>query len=174
MVLHCYWKPQSWARIYKTFKEPKNRFPARPARLHGMAESIPRYRFLYKYGLWMLGIFYFRIRVTITWSTGWQAFICLRPPPLLGFWLFVCGGGLAILKVLNLVRYSMLNCCRIWSPTGLNTPTPSQPHNVCTLTLGRERGGESWTREKVRGATVPKAGSKIPKWLTVSLVYQLW
>ncbi len=37
----------------------------------------------------------------------------------------------------------------------------------------REGGGESWTREKVRGATVHKAGSKIPIWLTVSPVYKL-
>jgi hypothetical protein len=28
------------------------------------------------------------------------------------------------------------------------------------------------TREKVRGATVHKAGSKIPTWLTVSAVYK--
>ncbi len=49
-----------------------------------------------------------------------------------------------------------------YSATGLNTPTPSQPHTVCiyyTLTQGK---GESLTREKVRGATVHKAGSKIP------------
>ncbi len=30
------------------------------------------------------------------------------------------------------------------------------------------------TREKVRGATVHKAGSKISTWLTVSPVYKLW
>jgi hypothetical protein len=34
-----------------------------------------------------------------------------------------------------------------------------------TLTQGKG-GGESWTRENVRGATVHKAGSKIPNdWL---------
>ncbi len=36
------------------------------------------------------------------------------------------------------------------------------------------RGGESWTREKGRGATDPKAGQKIPTWLNVSPVYSLW
>ncbi len=33
-----------------------------------------------------------------------QVFICLRPPPLLGF----CLGFLEILKVLNLIRYREL------------------------------------------------------------------
>ncbi len=90
-------------------------------------------------------------------GTLWQVFICLRPPPLLAFCLrwsinFVdseCG------QIQN-----VLNSCRIWSPTRLNTP--SQPHIVwiyCTLTQGR-RG--RWTRKTVREATVHKAGSKIP------------
>ncbi len=35
----------------------------------------------------------------------------------------------------------------------------------------RKGGGKSWTREKVRGAIVHKAGLKIPIWLTVSPVY---
>jgi hypothetical protein len=37
----------------------------------------------------------------------------------------------------------------------------------------REGVGEELTREKVRGATVHKAGSKIPTWLPVSLIYKL-
>jgi hypothetical protein len=37
---------------------------------------------------------------------------------------------------------------------------------------GMGKGGEL-TREKVRGATVHKAGLKIPTGLTVSLVYKL-
>ncbi len=54
-------------------------------------------------------------------------------------------------------------------------PTPSQPHTVCIYcTLTQGGGRESWTREKVRGATVHNAGSKIPTWLTVSLVYKPW
>ncbi len=36
------------------------------------------------------------------------------------------------------------------------------------------RGGGGLTREKVRGARVHKAGSKIPPWLTVSPVYKLY
>jgi hypothetical protein len=66
-----------------------------------------------------------------------QVFICLRPPPLLGF----CLGWSSNIPVLNLVRHIVLKSYRIWSPTGLNTPTHSQPHNVCihcTLTQGRE------------------------------------
>jgi hypothetical protein len=41
------------------------------------------------------------------------------------------------------------------------------------LFIQREVGG-CWTREKDRGATGHKAGSKIPTWLTVSPVYKLW
>ncbi len=60
------------ARICRPFKESKNRFSARRActttlfvvparRLHGLAKSIPRNRFLvsiniYKYGLWCLSM----------------------------------------------------------------------------------------------------------------------
>ncbi len=44
---------------------------------------------------------------------------------------------------------------------------------VYLFTQGRG-GGESWTRETVSGATVQKAGSTIPTWLTVSPVYKLW
>jgi hypothetical protein len=58
--LYAYWPGR--ARICRPFKEPRNRFPAwrtgtyRLARLHRLAESIPRNRFLgsinvYKYGL---------------------------------------------------------------------------------------------------------------------------
>ncbi len=41
----------------------------------------------------------------------------------------------------------------------------------CHMEGGR---GESWTREKVKGATAHKAGSKRPTYLTVSPVYKLW
>jgi hypothetical protein len=64
---------------------------------------------------------------------------------------------------MNLVRYRVLNYCRIWSPTGLNTPTPSQPFTVCTYLLYFDTGKRGrCIREKVRGAIVHKAGSKIP------------
>ncbi len=43
-------------------------------------------------------------------------------------------------------------------------------YTVCLFTQGRGIGGESWAREKVREATVHKAGSKIPTWLTESPV----
>ncbi len=46
-----------------------------------------------------------------------QVFICLMPPPLLSF----CLGWIAILYHLNLVRNGVLNSCKVWSPTGLNT-----------------------------------------------------
>ncbi len=66
-----------------------------------------------------------------------QMFICLSPPPLLGFCL---GWSIAILYVLNLVRYRVLNFCKIWSPTGLNTP-PSQRLSVFTVLWHRVGGG---------------------------------
>ncbi len=58
-------------------------------------------------------------------------------------------------------------------------PPPPPPYKLYTGTCiqftysHREggRGGESWTREKGREATVHKAGSKIPKRMTVSPVY---
>jgi hypothetical protein len=97
-----------------------------------------------------------------------QVFICLRPPPLLGFCLgwssnFVCSQS-----------------GQIQSVTILQNPVPSPLHTAYVYTVHgilihtRKGGGGSWTREKVRGATVHKAGSKIPTWLTVSPVYKLW
>ncbi len=46
--------------------------------------------------------------------------------------VIVCG-GLAILQVLNLVIYIVLNSCGMCSLTGLHTPTPSQPLTVSIL-----------------------------------------
>ncbi len=88
---------------------------------------------------------------------------------LLGFYLGWQGNF-----VPNLVRYRVLNYCRIRTPTQLNNPPPPPSHklsvyNVLWLWKG---GGGRWTREKFRGAIVHKAGSKIPTWLTVSPVYK--
>ncbi len=59
----------------------------------------------------------------------------------------------------------------VWGPQPHTTP-----HTLCTCTQytysHRKEGGESWTREKVIGATVHKAGWKIPTWLTVSPLLQ--
>jgi hypothetical protein len=46
----------------------------------------------------------------------------------------------------GVVRYRVLNSCRIWSPTGFKTPTPSQPYT--TLTQGRWGGRELNHREQ--------------------------
>jgi hypothetical protein len=64
---------------------------------------------------------------------------------------------------MNLVKYGVINFCRIWSPTGLSTscPLPAE-HCLYLLYYDKGKGEESRTREKVRGATVRKAGSKIP------------
>jgi hypothetical protein len=103
-----------------------------------------------------------------------QVFICLRHPPLLGFclgWLSIfvgseCGQKQSVKLLQNMV-----------SNTTQHHPIPFQIHTACihsTLTWERGEGLGKWTREKVRGTIVHKAGSKIPTWLTVSPVYNLY
>jgi hypothetical protein len=68
------------------------------------------------------------------------------------------------------------------APSPPMTPYPPSPlHTVYVYTVylypqgwGMGGGGVELTREKVRGETVHKVGSKIPTWLTVSPVYKLW
>ncbi len=62
-------------------------------------------------------------------------------------------------------------CSRCFSVWG---PEPHTPPIQYTYSHRKGGRGKSWTREKVREATVHKAGSKIPTWLTVSSVYKLW
>jgi hypothetical protein len=45
--------------------------------------------------------------------------------------------------------------------------------NMYLFAQGRGRGGGEFN-QKFRGATVQKAGLKIPSWLDVSPVYKLW
>ncbi len=63
-------------------------------------------------------------------------------------------------------------CLSVWGPEPHTSPPPLHTvlYTVIKYTYSHREGGrgESWTREKVRGATVHKAGSKIPTWLTVS------
>ncbi len=66
----------------------------------------------------------------------------------------------------------------VWGPEPHTPPPPAYTLYVCICTIylftqGRG-GGESYTGEKVRGTMVHKAGSKIPSWLKVSLIYVLW
>jgi hypothetical protein len=76
-----------------------------------------------------------------------QVFINLRPKTLQGF----CLGGLAILKVLNLVRYRVIDTFRIWSPTGLNTPHPL-PATHCPYILYFDTGkGGGWELNQREG-----------------------
>jgi hypothetical protein len=73
-------------------------------------------------------------------------------------------------KVLG-VRY--LSVC---GPLHYPILPPLHTEYVCTVNLftqGRGEGGEL-TREKVRGARASQSRSKIPTWLTVSLVYKLY
>ncbi len=69
-------------------------------------------------------------------------FICLRPPPLLGFCLrwysnFV-GSESGQQEIVKLIQNMVSN-------TTQHSPTPSQPHTICiycTLTLGKGGGGK--------------------------------
>jgi hypothetical protein len=68
-------------------------------------------------------------------------------------------------------------CLSVWGPLPSYDPIPTPLHivYVYTVYLFPQGGkGESWTREKVRGAIVYNAGSKIPTWLTESPVFKLW
>ncbi len=57
------------------------------------------------------------------------------------------------MKVLDLVRYRVLNSCRIWSTTQLNTPHPqTATHCLHILYVYFGKGeGEGEVREKVEG-----------------------
>ncbi len=63
----------------------------------------------------------------------------------------------------------------VWGPIHSYDPIPPLTYCIwvyCKLNhTGKGGGGKRWTREKVRGATIHKAGSKIPTLLTVSPVY---
>ncbi len=60
-------------------------------------------------------------------------------------------------------------CLSVWAPSPPSTPySPPYTHTCILYSYSEGRGRERWTREKVRGATVNKAGSKI------SPVYKLW
>jgi hypothetical protein len=52
-------------------------------------------------------------------------------------------------------------------------PPPYTLYICIQYTNWHREGGGSWTREKRRGATVHKAGSKILTWRTASPVYKL-
>ncbi len=87
-----------------------------------------------------------------------QVFICLRPPPLLGFCLvwssnFVDSdfGQIQSVKLLqNMVS----------NRTQHTLPSPSHTLSVYTVFWHWEGGGGGWSREQVRGETVHKAMSK--------------
>ncbi len=69
------------------------------------------------------------------------------------YWCFCLGWcGVAILQVLNLVRNRVLNSCRIWSTTQLNTPPPTATHCLYILQVYfGTGGGVGEVREKVEG-----------------------
>ncbi len=103
-----------------------------------------------------------------------QVFICLRFSPLrvfLGWSSNLVGSQSDQIQSVKLMQNMLSN----------RTPYPPPPHTHCMRIYGtvylftqeRGEGGESWTREKIRGATVHRARSKIPTWPTVSPVYFL-
>ncbi len=64
-------------------------------------------------------------------------------------------------------------CLSVWGPEPHHTPPYTLYTCIHYIHTGRGWGGKFNQREG-RGATVHKAGSKIPTCLTVSLVYKLW
>ncbi len=61
----------------------------------------------------------------------------------------------------------------VWDPEPHTPPPPCNLQTVYNVHAYSHREGGS-TREKGRGATVQKAGSKIPTWLIVSTVYKIF
>ncbi len=98
-------------------------------------------------------------------GTSRQVFICLRPPPLLGYCLgwsinFV-GSESGQIQSVKLLQNVVSN--RTQYPLPLPAIHCLYIHvHYCILNTG-----------KVRGTIVHKAESKISTWLTVSLVYKL-
>ncbi len=81
-----------------------------------------------------------------------QVFVCLKPPPLLG----CCLG-----RSSNFVRSESSQIQNMVS-NRTQHPHPPPSHTLFAYTvLWHWEEEESWTREKVRGATVHKAESKI-------------
>jgi hypothetical protein len=59
---------------------------------------------------------------------------------------------MGVLWVLNLVRYRVLISCRIWSPTGINTPHPlPATHCLYILYIDTGKRGRDNQREGYRG-----------------------
>jgi hypothetical protein len=94
-----------------------------------------------------------------------QVFNWLRPPPILGF----CLGWSSDLVGSYLVRYRVVNSCRIWSSTGLNIPHPL-PALQCLYILnfdtGKWKGGRVEPERRLEGQQFTKLGRKYPHdWL---------
>ncbi len=107
-------------------------------------------------------------------ADGWETTPSYSPPPTIGWWLRT-NTILLYLKKLTCKRISrqVFICLRP------RTPYPPPLHTVyvytvqCTYSHKEGGRGGSWTREKGRGGTVHKDGSKLPTWLPVSPVYKL-
>ncbi len=85
-----------------------------------------------------------------------QVFICLSLH--LGFCFRWGGGGSSTFvgsESGQIQSVKVLNSCRIWSPTELNIPTPSQPLTAvcvyCTVIRGRGRGGTVEPEKRLEG-----------------------
>ncbi len=80
-----------------------------------------------------------------------------RPPPLLG----LCLGWSSNLVGSESGQIQSVKLMQNMVSNRTQHPPPPPSH---TLFVWKGEGAESWTREKVRGTTVLKAGSKIPTW----------
>ncbi len=97
---------------------------------------------------------------------------CISVWGTLSSWIFAIG-DLTIFWFLNRSRYRVLNSSRNGIQQNSTPPPLPATHFLHLLYFDTGKGGESWTREKLRGATVHKAGSKIPTWLTEH-ISNLW
>jgi hypothetical protein len=77
------------------------------------------------------------------------------------------------LKILPCCKGTLRQVVSVWCPLPIPL-THCIYIRVYSILIYTGKGGESGTREKVRGAIVHKAGSKIRTWLNVSPVYKLW
>jgi hypothetical protein len=89
----------------------------------------------------------------------------LSPPPILGF----CLGWSSNLVGSYLVRYRVVNSCRIWFSTGLNIPHPL-PALQCLFLLnfdtGKWKGGRVEPERRLEGQQFTKLGRKyLHDWL---------
>jgi hypothetical protein len=109
------------------------------------------------------------IRVKLDTNTGtWSQILASTMKQKLQYILLFCSDRKpATLKNWPVMRLCT-RCLSVWGPQNPVHPPLHTVYEYLYSILIHTGKGECWTREKVRGATVHKDGSKISTWLTVS------